>query len=471
MKKVLIVCLAAGLLAVTGCKKKSPPAPVQPEQAAQPRQTIAEMVEEGSPQPLGDQPQLPPADQLGEKVTFELAYRSITGKEDDFGNLGGWGFGSSSDDNSFISAVREQTKNKLFISSNHYLKDRQLTAVEYKGKEVLHAYFDLNADGQLSADEILSPVEVSQRVRRGDSTVFMTPDFMLKNTQDQPTPFSVLLWVHFYGDSKVPNVTWSPIGLYEGTADMNGSPVKLYLLPDFGTKSYTQYARSRYALIPASHDMKQYIRRNTFSSIIVQDSTFYRVVVEEISPLAKTLKVSLIEDKTPRGKIALNIQGKEAMKHRLSSANIRGSEDKTVYFQIGQGMNELPVGSYEISYGSFQYGKETLEEYYTSFRNIPAFSMKADQETTIEVGKPEVKLQAVELSKRYHSDKQYKTEFPEGTEIYIDAAFVGLAKETYSSFDQRVKKEDYWTHETMKARIKIVDAQGNEIANQELEYG
>ena len=420
---------------------------------------------------MGDQPQLPPADQLGEKVTFELSYRSITGKEDDFGNLGGWGFGSSDEENSFISAVKKQTQNKLFISSNHYLKDRQLTAVEYKGKDVLHAYFDLNADGQLSADEILSPVEVSTRVRRGNSTVFMTPDFMVQNAQGQPTPFSVLLWVNFSRDNKVPYVTWSPIGLYEGTADLNGSPVKLYLLPDFGTKSYAQYARSRYALIPVPQDMKQYIPRNTFSSIIVQDSAFYRVVVEEISPLAKTIKVSLIEDKTPRGKIALDIQGKEMFKHELSSARICGSEDKTIYFQIGRGMNELPIGSYEISSGSFRYGKEAIEEYYTSFRNIPAFSIKADQETTIQVGKPEVKVQAIELKKRYHSKDQCKTEFPEGTDVYIDASFVGLAKETYSSFDQRVKKEDYWMHETMKARIKIADAQGNEVANQELEYG
>lgn len=469
MKKVLMVLTAACLLMVTGCKKKSPPVPL--DESSPPKQTLAERVEEGPPQPLGEQPQLPPADQLGEKVTFELSYRSITGKEDDVTNLSGWGFGSNSgDENSFIDAVKKQTRNKLYIARNNYLKERRLTAIEYKDKDVLYAYFDLNADGQLSGDERLGPAEVCQRMRRGDNTtVFMTPDFMTQNKQGQPTPFSVLLWVRFYENNKRLSVTWSPLGLYEGTADIGGSAMKLCLLPNFSSKSYTEYARSRYSLIPIKRD--KHSVQNTFSSIIVADSTFYRVVVDEISPLAKTIKVSLFEDKTPRGKMALNIQGKHEFEHLLSNASVRGAEDKTVYFRIGRGANELPAGNYKISYGSFQYGKENTEEYYTSFRDIPAFTVKEGQETTIDIGKPAVKLQAIEQDKRYNGNRKYKTEFAEGTTVYIDAVFKGKAGETYSSFSQRVQKDNYTRHEDMKARIRIVDAAGKEMINKELEYG
>ncbi|MHC4552725.1 MAG: hypothetical protein ACYSUT_08160 [Planctomycetota bacterium] len=465
MKKVWIVMTVACVLFMAGCKKK--PSSLPP---GQPRQAIADMVEEGDPQTLGDQPVLPPADQLGEKVTFELAYRSITGKEDDVTNVGGYGFGSSDENNLFINEVRKHASHNLYISRNHYLKERPLTAIEYKGQEVLHAYFDLNADWKLSADEVLSPAKVSEQFSRGGSTVFMTPDFMVNNKQGQPTPFSAVLWVHFY--SKKPNVTWGPIGLYEGTTEINGKSMQLRLFPNFSSKSYTEFSRSRYSLVTIADDSKHYMR-NTFSSIIVKDSTFYRMVVEEISPLAKTIKVSLIEDKSPRGKISLDIQGKEDFEYKLTSSRIRGSEDKTIYFSIGGGMNELPVGNYNISYGSFQYGKEIEGQgtYNTSFRNVPAFAVKTDEEATIPIGQPTVNIQAVELNKRYHGDKKYKTEFPEGTDIYIDAAFVGMADETYSSFRQWVKKEHYNTYEDMKARIKIADGKGNEIANEELEYG
>ena len=468
MKKGFILT-AACLLMLAGCKKTSPP----PELRQQTRLPVAEMVEEGAPQPLGEQPALPPSDQLGKKVTFELAYRSITGKEDDLEAWGGWGFGSSDAQGSpFIDAVKKQTGNKLFISNNHFLKERQLTAIEYKDKEVLHVYFDLNADGQLSGDEVLNPVEVAQRMRRSDdTTVFMTPDFMVKNPQGQPTPFSVLLWVYFYGDNKQPGVTWGPLGLYEGTARMGDRDMKLMLFPDFSSQNYTEFARSRYALVEASHDMKQDVRKNTFSSIIVADSTFYRVVVEAISPLAKTMKVSLIEDKTPRGRIALDIQGQEDLKCELGSAIIEGGADKSVYLNIRRGMGQLPVGSYAVHYGSCWYGREKPEEYCASFYSIPAVDVKADQETRIQFGKPTVTVQAVEDSKRYNDDKQYKNEFPAGTDVYIDASFVGMVKETYSSFKKRVLKENRSTTEDVKARIKIVDDAGNPVADEELEYG
>lgn len=77
----------------------------------------------------------------------------------------------------------------------------------------------------------------------------------------------------------------------------------------------------------------------------------------------------------------------------------------------------------------------------------------------------------MEQNKRYNDDKTYKTEFPQGTELYIDAAFVGMAKESYRGFSQMVKKDNYNRQEDIKARILITDSKGNEVINKELEYG
>lgn len=447
------------ILVLSGCKK-DPPQSTHVQQ----RPPVVEQAK----------PTLPPADQLGEKTTFEMTYRGITGKEDDLQANGGWGFGSSNDTNtSFINAVKKKAKNELYISRNPYLRDQEITPVEYKDKEVLYAYFDLNADGKLSDDEQLSPAkDIGERSRRGDdTTVFITPDFTVTNEQGQKTPFRVLLWVSFYSERKEPNVTWSPMGVYEGFADLNGQPMQLYLFPDFSSKCYAKYARSRYGLVPASQDKSKYVSQATFSSLVVHDKRFYRMVVDEVNPSTQSMKISLIEDKTPRGKIALKVNSKEELKHSLNSASLRGAKDKTVYFNIQKDMSELPTGDYAISYGYIQYGKEKTEEYSTSFQDVPAFDVKKDQTTTIELGKPEIKIQAVELNKRYNSNKVYKTEFSEGMEIYIDASFVGMAKETYRGFDQRVQKENYTTNESIKARILIKDSQGSEVVNKELEYG
>ena len=115
------------------------------------------------------------------------------------------------------------------------------------------------------------------------------------------------------------------MGVYEGTADLNGQEMRMYLFPDFSSKCYAQYGRSDYGLTPASKEKKGHISQPTFSSIIVHDKKFYRVTVDEVNAENQTIKVSLIEDKTPRGQIALNVNGKEELKHNLNSANLCGA--------------------------------------------------------------------------------------------------------------------------------------------------
>ncbi len=409
----------------------------------------------------------------GDTVTFKVQYRGITGKKGDLRSYGGYGFGTSrEDDTPFIAAVRAQTENELYISRNPYLTDRKMTAIEYKDKEVLYAYFDLNADGKLSKDEKLSPSDVDEANRRGDDTVaFLTPDFMVTDKQGQEVPFRVILWTSFYGDSTKPNITWSPMGLYEGVAKVDGEKMKFYLFPDFYSKSYMKFASSRYALVPTSKKKNEYLSRRQLSSLIVHDKTFYRMKVKPVEGDNKTLSVSLAVDKSPRGKFAFKIHGKEDFKHRFNNATIRGAEDKTIYFSVSGGMNELPVGEYVVSSGYINYGKEKAEGHSTSFQNVPAFSIEVGKTATIELGKAQAKVQAVEVKNRYRGDKKYKTEFPEGTDVYVDVVFTGMAGETYRSFSREVKKENYTTNEDYKAKLTIVDSENKEVVSEELEYG
>lgn len=462
MKKTLLVLviIATCLPVISGCRKK----PAQTTQVITPSQ-----------QKL--QPALPPADQLGEQITFELTYRGSTGEKDDVGAYSFYGFGDREEKSApFVKEVLKKIDNKYVITECSYFEkdDRKYVVTEYKEGKALAVYFDLDADGRLAQSERIEPVTNTRN--RGDNEFdFVTPDFTL-TTDGGKIPFRILIRVSFYGDTQQnpdlkPSIMMSSMGMYEGTAKIGDQKYQMYLFSNLYSQTYIRYSDSRYALVPTSRNKEEWFNRSTLSSLITHEGTFYRVTVEGSDAADGSLKVHLYEDKTPRGKLALKIQGKDGVKSKLSSANLQGVKDKTIYFNVADSVEKFPIGEYVISYGNINYGKEDVYDYSTSFRNIPAFTIKEDNTVTVEIGSPKLNVQAVELNKRYHSNKQYKTEFPEGTAVYIDAAFTGITGETYGSFNQRVQKEDYITSETIKARIRMVDDKGNEVVSQDLEYG
>ncbi|MHC4552723.1 MAG: hypothetical protein ACYSUT_08150 [Planctomycetota bacterium] len=466
MKKRLIVLTAACLLLLTGCKKKSPP-PEAPSGGGGVVQV----------QPASVQPVLPPAEQLGEKVTFEMSYRGSSGKSDDVRAYSFYGFGTVNENeqkkSAFITAVHEKAEHSLAVFRIHHHRKASYFAVEYKDRRALVCYVDLDADDKLSEAECLKPLS-DEEGHSGGGDRFITSDFVATRDDGKKVPFRTLIQVDFYGDqndmNQPPQAMMSAMGMYEGVAELNGQPMRLYLFGDMGNQNYIEYGRSNCSLIGADHDKSEWFNRNSLSSIITHDGAFYRLAVDGSDEEGGALKVHLYEDKTPRGKLAIKIDGSSECKHRLSSATLQGAGDRTIYFNIAEGMEELPVGEYRISRGTFYYGVESDDEYYTSFRDIPAFTVTAGNNAEVELGKPKVTIQAVEYDKRYHGDKEYKTEFPEGETIQVDAIFTGTAGETYSNFMQMVKTGNSTRRQDIKASYSLVDDKGNTVISKEMEY-
>ncbi len=427
--------------------------------------------------PLPAEPQLPPADQLGTQTTFAMTYRSSTGTRDDVQPQYWYGLGHNEQlKSSFIQAVRQQAENDLFIGQCYFFRDapRQMLAVEYKDRKALALYYDVDGDGKLAPGERIVPG--SGRSQSPAAFDFLTPDFTVTAGNGKTIPFRVLVRVRFHGApedlNQQPSILIASAGWYEGTAQMNGETVRLMLFSELSERGYTIFRRSSMGLADSTQDMQQWYDRAMFSSLMLHDGKFYRLVPEGSDAVDGSLKVHLYEDKSPRGSFALNISGSEGFKSRLGSGTLLGDTDRTILFAIDSQTHELPAGQYLISSGMIQFGRQSDEEYYTPFRDLPAFTVRGGNTVTIELGKPRVQVRVVKEKKRYDCrPDDVESLYTQNTPLYIDAAFIGQAGETYSTFYQYVQRETYRTREYLNPHLKIVDDAGTQIVSQDLEYG
>jgi hypothetical protein len=427
--------------------------------------------------PLAAEPQLPPADQLGFQTTFAMTYRSNTGTDDDVPPKYWYGLGHNEQlKSAFIQAVRQQAENDLFIGQCYFFRDapRQLLAVEYKDRKALALYYDVDGDGKLAPAERIVPGP--GRDQSPAAFDFLTPDFTVTAGNGKTIPFRVLVRVRFHGDTEdlnqQPNLIIASAGWYEGTAQLNGKTVRLILSSELSERGYTVFRRSSMGLVDSTQDMQQWYDRAMFSSLMLHDGKFYRLVPEGSDAVGGSLKVHLYEDKSPRGRFALNISGSEGFKSRLSSGTLLGDTDRTILFDIDERTHELPAGRYMISSGTIQFGRQSTDEYYAPFRDLPAFTVRGGNTVTVELGKPRVQVRVVKEKKRYDCrPDDVESLYTQNTPLYIDAAFIGQAGETYSTFYQYVQRETYRTREYLNPHLKIVDETGTQIVSQDLEYG
>ena len=467
-RRLITISLICGIWFSPGCKKES-----ESETTAQP-QPVPQKVQ---PEPQQDWSQLA----LGEQVSFEMTYRGCTGTNDDINISCGWYGFSERDckDKPFLKAVKDQTNKNLLTYQSEYFPNDGIAVLEYENDTSLTLFFDLDNNGKISDDEILKPVE-NARQQFGNGSTFVTPDFEKTTESGDKIPFRIMACTSSNNGNR-PNIYWTPVGMYEGSATIDSQKYNIYLFTPFHAKSYTRFGRSDIAFVKADdEDHRNRINGNTLSSINLFNDNFYRIKFDSSGNSNKTLTATLAEDKGPRGKVEFKLKGQQDLKAKLTYASIYGDSDNTVNFNIKDGFNELPVGTYKISYGRMDFGKDNTDEFNTSFEGWPKFTIETDKTTTVEFGDIKTEITAVEYNQRYRSNKEFKDEFPENTHIYLDVDFTGLAGESYRDFyqvvDEVIKRPDGSTNtirnrNELPVHLTISDSNNNVVESTDLEYG
>lgn len=456
MKKLLTVLLILGavLLAIFLLMQISKPQ----------QQQVAHQPESTETKPDRDSTVFP--EPLPGAFVFDMKYRGLSGEKDELRYNSYWGFGGDAKDTPFLADLRKKIKDFEAVYNPNF-KGAEWSAAEIKDNKVVALYIDLNADGKVSDNEKILPIQNSE-YSSNDRTEFVTPDFVMNTQDNRQVPFRALLQAAFYGQTR-PQCMWSPSCVLEGKSTINGQKTKLILYTNGFTGSFKDFGRSSISLLCDNEETGRYVSRDTLSSIINHNGKFFNTAINGTHEKGGKIRVVLTEYTGDTGNLTTQLIGSSNLKAELSSANISGTKDTTIQFNLGSKQAKLPTGSYKLNRGYINYSGKNDDKWQLDFQEGPELTVDADKTCIVELGKPVLSISAVEENKRYQSDVKEQTIYPEGTNIYISRVIKGKGGELYGRFSQL--NESSRNYDAIKPKLKIVNSEGKEVAAADIEYG
>jgi len=399
-------------------------------------------------------------------IVFDLKYRGLGGEKDELRYNAYWGFGGGENDTPFLTDLKKNVKDFEAVY-NPYFVGAEWSAAEIKDNKVVALYIDLNADGKVSDNEKILPIQNSEP-DPSDRTEFVTPDFVMNTQDNRQVPFRALLQAAFYGQAR-PQFMWSPSCVLEGTSTINGQQAKLILYANGFTGSFEEFGNSSFSLQTGKEETGTYISRDMLSSIINYNGQFHNLTFNGRHGKNSAVRAILTEYTGDTGNLTTQLKRDINIEAKLSSATITGTKNTTVRFNIGSEQAKLPAGSYKLNRGYVDYSSKDGDSWRLDFQEGPEFTIDADKTCNVELGKPVLSISAVEESKRNRNDVKEETVYPEGTEIFISRIIKGKGGELYGKFSQ--KQEDSQRYKDIEPEIRILDSEGKEVAAAKIKYG
>ncbi len=400
------------------------------------------------------------------QIVFDMAYRGLSGPDDEFFVSHSYGYGGEMKETPFIKDVKHYGIKNLHLVYNHEFKGAEISAVQLHKRRAVAFYLDLDGNGKVTANECIAPLRSD--TENSQPTRFLTPDFSFTNDQDQQLCSRALLNVRVNKGGSRPQMTWTPASVLVGQTQVGDKSARLVLFPDGLSGVFDRFTWSDVSLQMGVDQMKAKPRRKDLSQLMVFGGRFYRVQLKRPSNDTAALRVVLTEDTSPTGRIQAVLALGDNATGKFSYARITGATpEDNISLALPMTSMALPVGTYRLDGGGIRFGMDQDNQWEVDMSEGPLFTVEQDKENTVSLGKPTLALLAVDNRDRYRTGVKGKITYKQGTEIYLNREVRGQAGESYGRF-QTIKNR---RRTDVEAHLAITNPKGKQILSKDLEYG
>ncbi|MCP4453397.1 MAG: hypothetical protein GY809_18210, partial [Planctomycetes bacterium] len=323
----------------------------------------------------------PQADQ----IVFDMAFRGLSGPDDDFYFPYGYGYGGLDDDTSFIKDLKRHGIKNIRPVLNLEFKEAGVSALEIRKNRPVAFYVDLDGNGQVTANERIMPLP---SLDEDDAQIyFLTPDFSFKNREDAQVCFRALLSV-YPGQDQL-SWSWTPACVLEGQTQVGDQQARLLLFPGGLAGTFDQFGRTDASLQIGDEQLASKPQRSNLSQLWHANGRFYRLVVKHPKDSQAALRVVMTEDTSPTGEVKAQLTFKEDATGEIQYAHIRGAApEDNISLALPMTSMSLPIGTYRLDRGGFRYGVNEDSQWHIDWTDGPKIRIEQGIENTVSLGSP-----------------------------------------------------------------------------------
>jgi hypothetical protein len=339
-------------------------------------------------------------------------------------------------------------------------------AIEMDGDRAKALYFDLDGDEALSEGERILPIAQEGSIPPGiewNDQYFITPDMELNTPRGLKLPYRLSLNV--FRDGPVMMAYWSPWCVWEGTARLKGVPVRLVLFDLDFNGSFHEFDRDGYSLnLEGEAENDLYISSRKLSRTIAFKQRRYKL--NFLGHEGKEgFGVVFESEKLSTSKLMLDVDSANEINPELLDACFRSIDADPVLMYQFDLEPELPCGAYQLDHGYLHYHGDG--SWKVSLRRKDKILVQPDTPCRLKFGNPELAVKVFDLLSKGKSGGDASTRFPDDAFLRISREIKGGGEEVY----RRFYKKSLFGFAKIEPQLRILNAQGDEVASGRLRYG